>query len=121
LAQVPNLQWSGYVLLCPTWFEREGGPPERLGWALLRSEEDGLSHETDRSRAMVRQAAGGSVRLHKVYFREDELLGDEALSLPLRLLDQALRAAWWAGVLQRPNPSSPTQLNTPPLGAYEHE
>jgi hypothetical protein len=40
---------------------------------------------------------------------------------PEALIAQALRAAWWAGVLQRPNPSSPTQLNTPPLGAFEHE
>lgn len=110
LAQVPNLQWSGYALLCPTWFKHEGSAPDHLGWALLRSEENGLHHEWDLSRTMARQAAGGTVRLHNVYFREDELLGDEALSLPLRLLDQRLRAAWWAGVMQR----SSTQLTEHP-------
>lgn len=104
LLQVPNLQWAGHVLLCPVWFEPDGPQAARLGWALLRSEEDGLRHALDSSRALTRQAACGTVTLQRVHFREDELLADDAgaLALPLRLFDQALRSAWWAGVLQRP-------------------
>jgi len=52
-----------------------------------------------------------------VYFREDELLADDAqaLSVPLRVLDQTLRAALWAGALRRPRTPIPdgTPNNTP--------
>jgi alkylation response protein AidB-like acyl-CoA dehydrogenase len=102
LEQVLNLQWAGYVVLCPVWFEAEGRQPPRLGWTLLRSEEDGLRHLIDTSRPLTRQAACGPVHLDRVYFREDELLADQGdtLSASLLVLDQTLRAALWAGALQ---------------------
>jgi hypothetical protein len=84
---------------------------------LLRSEEDGLHHAWDHSRSMTRQAACGAVHLNRVDFREDELLGGEALTLPLRLLDQPLRAARWAGVMQRPSAHTGDQTADQP---YEH-
>ncbi|WP_306565906.1 hypothetical protein [Aquabacterium sp.] len=104
LDEVPNLQWDGYVVVCPVWFQREGAQPGRLAWVLLRSEEDGLRHELDRHRQLSRQAACGTLHLQQVYFREDELLADDArdLTLRLRLLDQALRPALWMGALQHP-------------------
>lgn len=110
LDQVLNLQWVGYVVLCPVWFAATDAPTYRLGWTLLRGEEDGLRHEMDRSRSLARQAACGTVTLKAVYFREDELLADhaEALSTPLRVLDQALRAAFWSGVSAAP--SSPNEF-----------
>lgn len=100
LDQVLNLQWVGYVVLCPVWFAAPTGGGPRLGWTLLRSEEDGLRHELDRSRPLTRQAACGSLQLQRVYFREDELLADDAdaLSAPLSVLDQTLRSAVWSGV-----------------------
>jgi len=102
LDQVLNLQWMGYVVLCPVWFEPVNGHPARLGWTLLRSEEDGLHHELDRSRPLTRQAACGTVNLQRVYFREDELVADHAdtLSASLRVLDHALRKALWDGALR---------------------
>jgi hypothetical protein len=95
LEQVVNLQWAGYAVLCPVWFVGDTEPHARLAWTLLRSEEDGLRHTLDRSGQRMRQAACGTVELQRVYFREDELLHDQAdaLSTPLRLMDQALRQA----------------------------
>lgn len=108
LDQVLNLQWMGYVVLCPVWFEPTNGPggsqgqPGSLGWTLLRSEEDGLRHELDRSRPLTRQSACGTLHLARVYFREDELVADHAdtLSASLRVLDHALRKALWDGALR---------------------
>lgn len=102
LDEVLNLQWMGYVVLCPVWFAPTDGQPARLGWTLLRSEEDGLRHELDRSRPLTRQAACGTVNLQRVYFREDELVADHAdtLSASLRVLDHALRKALWDGALR---------------------
>jgi len=102
LEQVLNLQWMGYVVLCPVWFEATAGQPARLGWTLLRSEEDGLRHELDRSRPLTRQSACGTLHLHRVYFREDELVADHAdtLSASLRVLDHTLRKALWDGALR---------------------
>lgn len=107
LDEVPNLQWDGYVVVCPVWFQHDGTQQGKLNWALLRSEEDGLRQEMDRHRPLSRQAAFGTLHLQQVYFREDELLADDArdLTLRLRLLDQALRPALWMGALQRTNPS----------------
>lgn len=104
LEEVPNLQWAGYAVVCPVAFQPEGGGSgPRLAWVLLRCEEDGLKHELDRSRALTREAACGDVSLRQVYFREDELLADDApaMSLRLSLLDQALRPALLMGALQR--------------------
>lgn len=105
LDQVLNLQWMGYVVLCPVWFaamDGQQGQGARLGWTLLRSEEDGLRHELDRSRPLTRQAACGTLHLTRVYFREDELVADHAdtLSASLRVLDHALRKALWGGALR---------------------
>lgn len=102
LDEVLNLQWMGYVVLCPVWFEAWADQPARLGWTLLRSEEDGLRHELDRSRPLTRQSACGTLHLHRVYFREDELVADhaDALSASLRVLDHALRRALWDGALR---------------------
>lgn len=102
LEQVLNLQWMGYVVLCPVWFEAVAGQPARLGWTLLRSEEDGLHQEVDRSRPLTRQSACGTLHLNRVYFREDELVADHAdtLSASLRVLDHALRKALWDGALR---------------------
>lgn len=102
LDQVLNLQWVGYVVLCPVWFNTTAGQPNRLGWTLLRSEEDGLCHELERSRPLTRQSACGTLHLTRVYFREDELVADHAdtLSASLRLLDHALRKALWDGALR---------------------
>lgn len=108
LEKVLNLQWQGHVVLCPVWFAAAPGQASRLGWTLLRSEEDGLRHEMDRNSPLTRQAACGSVQLQRVYFREDELLADDAdaLSAPLSVLDQALRAALWAGASASAIPSA---------------
>jgi len=128
LDQVLNLQWMGYLMLCPVWFSAEAAPAPRLGWTLLRSEEDGLRHEPDTSRPMTRAAASGTVHLKQVYFREDELLADDAqaLMVPLRVLDQTLRAALWAGALQqlRPRPQTNPHVHTnevAPCGRIRHE
>jgi hypothetical protein len=40
---------------------------------------------------------------------------------PEALIAQALRAAWWAGVMQRPHQPHLSPLNMPPLSAFEHE
>jgi alkylation response protein AidB-like acyl-CoA dehydrogenase len=128
LEQVLNLQWMGYLMLCPVWFKQAAQQPDRLGWTLLRSEEDGLRHEPDASRPLSRPlsraAACGTVHLKQVYFREDELLADDAqaLSVPLRVLDQTLRAALWAGALQRPRADTHDHRNeTAQPGRAHHE
>ncbi len=102
LDEVLNLQWVGYVVLCPVWFGATAGQPASLGWTLLRSEEDGLRHVADRSRPLTRQSACGTVHLTRVYFREDELVADHAdtLSASLRVLDHVLRKALWDGALR---------------------
>jgi alkylation response protein AidB-like acyl-CoA dehydrogenase len=88
LASVPNLPWEGYSLVCPVWFTNEDGTGQ-AAWVVLRSEEDGLRH------------AAGVVDLRQVYFREDELLADDAMALlsALRVLDEAMRAAMSVDVL----------------------
>lgn len=101
LEQVLNLQWAGHVVLCPVWFASPDSRPPRMGWTLLRSEEDGLRQVPHNSRPWMRQAACGSLHLERVYFREDELLADQGdtLGASLLVLDQNLRAALWAGAL----------------------
>lgn len=102
LEQVFNLQWMGYVVLCPVWFPDPAGGGPQLRWTLLRGEEDGLRADMDRKSPLRRQAACGDLCLQRVYFREDELLSDDALTLrtPLSILDQSMRAALWAGALK---------------------
>lgn len=98
LEQVLNLQWMGFVVLCPVWFEASPGQAPRLGWSLLRSEEDGLKVLPEAHRPLGRPTACGSLQLTAVYFREDELLADDAsaLTLHLSVLDRALRPALWS-------------------------
>src|SRR3990167_1989260 len=74
LDDVPNLQWEGYVVVCPVRFDAQVGQPQRWAWVVLRSEEDGLRHVIDVTRAQDVATASGTVRLNNVYFREDELL-----------------------------------------------
>jgi len=106
LDDVPNLQWEGYVVVCPVRFDAQVGQPQRWAWVVLRSEEDGLRHLIDVARPQDVATASGTVRLNNVYFREDELLADDPhrLALHLQLLDQALRPAMLAAALSRPAP-----------------
>lgn len=106
LDDVPNLQWEGYVVVCPVRFDAQVGQPQRWAWVVLRSEEDGLRHVIDVARPQDVATASGPVRLNNVYFREDELLADDPhrLALHLQLLDQALRPAMLAAALSRPAP-----------------
>jgi alkylation response protein AidB-like acyl-CoA dehydrogenase len=101
---VPNLQWEGYVIVCPVRFNAQVGQPPRWAWVALRSEEDGLHHVIDVARPLDVATASGTVRLNNVYFREDELLADDPhrLALHLQLLDQAVRPAMLAAALSRP-------------------
>ena len=68
---VPNLPWEGFSLVAPVCL----GASE--GWILLRSEEDGLSVHPATEHHNPDQA---TLHLSKVYFREDEWLGDADLS-----------------------------------------
>jgi len=111
-----NLQWAGYVLVCPVWFASgpsasacaggvaslpttmaspASGTGGQAAWVLLRSEEDGISQALHSPHTPPGHAAGGDVRLREVYFREDELLADDAPALMahLRRLDAAWREA----------------------------
>jgi hypothetical protein len=77
---VPNLPWEGFSLVAPV---RLGDG--NAGWVLLRSEEDGLS---------VLPASAGhaqaSIHLNRVFFREDEWLGDSDLATLLTPVAEAL-------------------------------
>lgn len=77
---VPNLPWEGFSLVAPV---RLGDG--NAGWVLLRSEENGLS---------VHPAAPGhahaSLRLNRVFFREDEWLGEQSLAQQLAPAAEAL-------------------------------
>jgi alkylation response protein AidB-like acyl-CoA dehydrogenase len=77
---VPNLPWEGFSLVAPV---RLGDG--NAGWVLLRSEEDGLS---------VHPAAPGhahaSLHLNRVFFREDEWLGEQHMAQRLAPVAEAL-------------------------------
>lgn len=76
---VPNLPWEGFSLLAPV----DLGGAE--GWVFLRSEEDGLSvHPNPDAPGLA------TLRLHRVYFREDEWLGEADLTDRLAPLALAL-------------------------------
>ena len=71
LPDVPNRPWEGFALVAPL---RLGDAP--AGWALLRSEEDGLSAQADAAHPAPYLA---TLELRRVYFREDEWLGEADL------------------------------------------
>ncbi len=77
---VPNLPWEGFSLVAPV---RLGDG--NAGWVLLRSEEDGLT---------VHPAAPGhayaSLHLNRVFFREDEWLGEQNMRQLLAPVAEAL-------------------------------
>lgn len=83
LACVPNWQWMGCSIVVPVLL---GQAP---GWAVLRSEEDGLRIAACDSLA---PAFSRSVSVHcaGVFFREDEWLGGPELAERLAPLAQAL-------------------------------
>lgn len=79
LPDVPNRPWEGFSLVAPL---RLGDAP--AGWALLRNEEDGLSAQpsTDPHTA--------TLQLRRVYFREDEWLGEADLAQRMAPVASAL-------------------------------
>lgn len=82
LADVPNRPWEGFSLVAPV---RLGDTP--AGWALLRSEEDGLSALPGPGGTTTQTA---TLRLRRVYFREDEWLGEADLAQRMAPVARAL-------------------------------
>lgn len=86
LRGVPNLPWEGFSLVAPVHLG-EGN----TGWVLLRSEEDGLSvHPAPEAHEHEHEPAHASLRLHRVYFREDEWLGEHDMAQRLAPVAEAL-------------------------------
>jgi alkylation response protein AidB-like acyl-CoA dehydrogenase len=82
---VPNLPWEGFSLVAPGQLG-DGN----AGWVLLRSEEDGLSvHPAPEPHG--NRPAHASIRLNRVFFREDEWLGDHGMAQLLAPVSQALK------------------------------
>ena len=82
LPDVPNRPWEGFSLVAPL---RLGDAP--AGWALLRSEEDGLSAQADADHPAPHLA---TLALRRVYFREDEWLGEADLAVRMAPVASAL-------------------------------
>lgn len=82
LPDVPNRPWEGFSLVAPL---RLGNAP--AGWALLRSEEDGLSALPNADQPAPHLA---TLALRRVYFREDEWLGEANLAQRMAPIAQAL-------------------------------
>ena len=82
LPDVPNRPWEGFALVAPL---RLGDAP--AGWALLRSEEDGLSALPAAGHATPHLA---TLALRHVYFREDEWLGEADLAVRMAPVASAL-------------------------------
>ncbi len=77
---VPNLPWEGFSLVAPV---RLGDG--NAGWVLLRSEEDGLTvHPAPPGHAHA------SLHLNRVFFREDEWLGEQNMRQLLAPVAEAL-------------------------------
>ena len=77
---VPNLPWEGFSLVAPV---RLGDG--NAGWVLLRSEEDGLTvHPAPPGHAHA------SLHLNRVFFREDEWLGEQNMARLLAPVAEAL-------------------------------
>lgn len=73
---VGNAQADGFSLICPLKPEGEPG-----GWVVLRSEEDGVHLEPNRLLGPDHdKAQTAHLQVQNVFFREDEWLGDMALS-----------------------------------------
>lgn len=83
---VPNLPWEGFSLVAPV---RLGDG--NAGWVLLRSEEDGLSaHSAADTHPHGHEPALASLRLNRVFFREDEWLGEHDMATLLTPVADAL-------------------------------
>lgn len=82
LPDVPNRPWEGFSLVAPL---RLGDAP--AGWALLRSEEDGLGALPAAGHATPDLA---TLALRRVYFREDEWLGEADLAVRMAPVASAL-------------------------------
>ena len=82
LTDVPNCPWEGFSLVAPL---RLGSAP--AGWALLRSEEDGLGALPGTDHPAPHLA---TLALRRVYFREDEWLGEADLAQRMAPIAQAL-------------------------------
>ena len=83
---VPNLPWEGFSLVAPV---RLGDG--NAGWVLLRSEEDGLSvHATPETHPHEHESTQVSIHLNRVFFREDEWLGEHDLATLLSPVAEAL-------------------------------
>lgn len=82
---VPNWQWMGCSVVAPVRLGADAG------WAVLRSEEDGLrigAPQGDAGPPALSRSV--SVQCDGVFFREDEWLGGPELAGRLALLDQVL-------------------------------
>ncbi|KRC04561.1 hypothetical protein ASE11_24480 [Hydrogenophaga sp. Root209] len=89
LKDVANLAWEGFSLVAP--IRLGDGPP---GWALLRSEEDGLSVESLLATAGQGPSNGlSTLSIQGVFFREDEWLGGPELQMHLTPVARALSGA----------------------------
>lgn len=89
LPDVPNRPWEGFSLVAPL---RLGEAP--AGWALLRSEEDGLGALPAAGHPTPQLA---TLALRRVYFREDEWLGEADLA-------QRMAPVAWALAPFQPRP-----------------
>ncbi len=86
LPDVPNRPWEGFSLVAPL---RLGTAP--AGWALLRSEEDGLGALPGADQPHAHPAPHlATLALRRVYFREDEWLGEADLAQRMAPIAQAL-------------------------------
>lgn len=86
LPDVPNRPWEGFSLVAPL---RLGSAP--AGWALLRSEEDGLGALPGTEQPHAHPAPHlATLALRRVYFREDEWLGEADLAQRMAPIAQAL-------------------------------
>lgn len=84
LPDVPNRPWEGFSLVAPL---RLGDAP--AGWALLRSEEDGLG-ALPAANHPTAPPHTATLQLRRVYFREDEWLGEADLAQRMTPVAQAL-------------------------------
>jgi hypothetical protein len=83
---VPNLPWEGFSLVAPVLLG-DGN----AGWVLLRSEEDGLSvHAAPEAHPHGHESSHASIHLNRVFFREDEWLGERDLATLLTPAAEAL-------------------------------
>lgn len=95
---VANAQADGVSLIVPVHLPAT--TPDSVGWAVLQSEEDGVHLEPGTLLPHLHNTCPARVRVHQVFFRADEWLGDshllqqtEPVRLALGVLYQSLIAA----------------------------